>query len=168
MTGRLGDVIVTASIDVAVLACALCGYCLLRAVSKSRIPAIIESTLFIVSMVGSAFIAPLLMYVSKAFWPDCFRGEQGLNYCSAPIYAALLSLVLLLFFLVGLFFCRPHQDSADAKKLGLAQDLAIVLTNCSCQWCWWPLDQKPENVPKLGKPEISDRDCRLVRGNGTR
>jgi glucan phosphoethanolaminetransferase (alkaline phosphatase superfamily) len=112
--GRLDDFIVLFSIDAAVFVCAFCGYFLLQAVSHARLHAAIAGLLFIVSAIGSALIAPLIMFASKAFWPGFFRGEQGLNFIAAPIYASLLSLGLLVFFLICLFFCRTHYAKPGA------------------------------------------------------
>jgi glucan phosphoethanolaminetransferase (alkaline phosphatase superfamily) len=112
--GRLDDFVMLFSIDVAVFVCAICGYFLLQAVSHARLHAIIAVLLFVVSAIGSALIAPLMMFASKVFWPDFFRGEQGLNFIAAPVYASLLSLGLLICFLICIFFCRTNYAKPGA------------------------------------------------------
>jgi hypothetical protein len=105
----LDDFIAMFSIDAAVLACAVCGCFLLRAVSQSRLHPARAVGLYVLSVIACSLIAPLLMFASQAFCPDCFRGERQLGLFAAPIISALLALGLLVFFLVSLFFCRAHH-----------------------------------------------------------
>ena len=57
----LDDIIGTFSIDAAVLACAVCGCFLLRAVSQSRIHPARAVGLYVLSIIACSLIAPVLM-----------------------------------------------------------------------------------------------------------
>jgi hypothetical protein len=109
IVGRLDDTLVVLSIDTGVLVCALCGYFLLRAVSRARLRAPVAIALFVVSAIDSFLVAPLPVLACRALWPHLFRGEQELNFLAAPTLALLVSLALLVFFLPSLFSCRNPQ-----------------------------------------------------------
>ena len=108
--GSSDDIIAILSIGTAVFACALCGYVILRAVSRSKLNVPNSMVYFFSNQILSAFIAPLLMLASRAFFPDSFRGELQQGFFAAPVISFLLSLGLLVLFLISLFFFRiPHD-----------------------------------------------------------
>jgi hypothetical protein len=108
------EVILSVSIGATIFACALCGYFLLRAVSDSRLHAVMSGFLFVLLALSFVFIPPLLMFASQIFRPDVFRSDSQMNFFLAPLITSVFLLGLLIAFVVSLFFCRHSHAKPGA------------------------------------------------------
>jgi hypothetical protein len=108
--------IVCISVGTAVFVCASGGYFSLRAVSRSRLHALMAAMLFFVLAIISAFIPQLLMVISQAWWPHAFHGDAGWNFVLAPVVTSFFLLGLSIIFIIGLVLCRHSSAKSGTEQ----------------------------------------------------